>query len=169
MTDNHSADSIVSLMRKNWPEMAGPTHTFAVYINRVRDLKVAQARYVLRHFNLSMGELDILVALRLSDAPHVLMPTEIQRTVLITSGGITKLLHQLESRALICRSTEIHDKRCKRVHLTPTGKQLIETAMKEMKAVAESNLGEAFSTAEMDQLNTLLGKAAASLELAVPR
>jgi DNA-binding MarR family transcriptional regulator len=54
---------------------------------------------------LSPSELDVLVTLRRSAAPWVLTPSEIQRALLITSGGLTKILQQLEGRGLVTRLT----------------------------------------------------------------
>lgn len=164
MPDKYSADQIVESMRTNWPEMHGRTHQFLVYLNRVRDLGHAQARELLVRMNVSRGEFDILASLRRSAPPNVLTPTELQRSVLITSGGLTKLLYQLERRGLVSRSVQDQDKRCKLVHLTAKGRKFIEGAMAAVLEIESQWLALAFSTRELEQLIALLGKASRAIE-----
>lgn len=164
MSDNYSSEQIVGFMKDNWPEMYSPTHEFIVYLNRVRDLGMARARETLAGFNLSTGEFDILATLRRSARPYVLTPTELQRSLLITSGGLTKLLYQLEASDLISRSVQAQDKRSKLVHLTPKGKKTAEKAMAAVQKVANDWLGDALPRRELEQMKNLLSKAARALE-----
>lgn len=151
-------------MKENWSEMYSQTHEFLIYLNRVRDLGFAQGRGVMTEFNLSPGEFDILATLRRTVPPNVLTPTELQRSVLVTSGGLTKLLHQLEARGLVSRSVQEQDKRSKLVHLTATGKKTIERAMKAVMQVENRWLNGALSPNELEKLKQLLGKAARAIE-----
>ena len=164
MSDNYTSDQIIGFMQENWPDMYSPTHEFLVYMNRVRDLGFARAREALAGFNLTAGEFDILATLRRSTPPHVLTPTELQRSLLITSGGLTKLLYQLEAAGLVSRSVQEQDKRSKLVHLTPKGKKVAAKAMQAVQGVTGEWLAEALSQRELGQLKTLLGKAARGLE-----
>ena len=52
----------------------------------------------------------------------------IGRKVLLTSGSITAAIDRLESRKLVRRTTDPHDRRSRVVQLTDSGKQLIEEA-----------------------------------------
>lgn len=164
MADNYTSDQIIGFIKKNWPDMHSPTHEFAVYMNRVHDLSFARAQEALAGFNLTVGEFDILATLRRSAPPHVLTPTELQRSLLITSGGLTKLLYQLEAGGLVNRSVQEQDKRSKLAHLTPKGKKVAEKAMKAIQGVTGEWLGEALSQRELEQLKNLLGKTAQALE-----
>ena len=164
MSDSYTAEQIVDFMKKNWPEMYGPTHEFIVYLYRVRDLSFARGRETLSRFNLSVGEFDILATLRRSAPPHVLIPTELQRSLLITSGGLTKLLYQLEAGGLVSRSVREQDKRCKLVHLSPTGKETAEKAMTAVQEVANEWLREAFPKRQLELQKELLRNAAKVLE-----
>lgn len=164
MPDNYTSGQIIGFMRENWPEMYGSTHEFLVYINRVRDLGFARIRETLARFNLSAGEFDILATLRRSARPHVLTPTELQRSLLITSGGLTKLLYQLEAAGLVSRSVQEQDKRSKLVHLTPKGKKTAQKAMAAIQDMANEWLDDALSKRELEQLKNLLGKTARAFE-----
>lgn len=52
----------------------------------------------------------------------------IGRKVLLTSGSITAAIDRLESRKLVRRTPDPHDRRSRLVQLTDSGKQLIEEA-----------------------------------------
>lgn len=164
MHENHTADQILEFAKDNWPQVHSPAQEFVVYLNRVRDLGFARARETMAGFKLSSGGFDILVTLRCSASPHVLTPTELQQSVLITSGGLTKLLYQLETDGLVRRSVQARDKRSKLVHLSAKGKKLIERAMKTVMQADKKWLGEALTPRELEQLKKLLGKAARALE-----
>jgi len=164
MSDNHTADQIIKLGKENWSEMSSLRHDFIVYLNRIRDLGFAKARTVMSGFNLSPGEFDILVTLRSSAKPYVLSPGELQKSVLITSGGLTKLLYQLEASGLINRSVQEHDKRSKLVHLTSKGKNAIEKAMSALMKIENAWLGDALTQREQKQLKNLLAKVVRVLE-----
>ncbi|AKH22338.1 hypothetical protein AAY24_16330 [Sedimenticola thiotaurini] len=135
-----------------------------IYLGRVYNLGVSRTRDVLSEFNLCMGEFDILLTLRRSAKPHVLTPTELQKSMLITSGGLTKLLHQLEMRGLISRSVQPQDKRSKLVHLTAKGKKTAEKSLNRVQKKSRCWLDQALTERESKQLKKLLSKAAAVLE-----
>ena len=158
MKDDYTADEIMNLCEENWPGKNNPIHRFAVYLNRTRMLGVHEVQEIMRGKGLSLGELDVLASLRRSPPPHRLAPTELQRATLITSGGLTKLLYQLEARSLVERSVCETDKRSKLVHLTHKGKRLTEATMNTVIKHQENSLGAALSESELDQLNALLGK-----------
>lgn len=161
---NYTAKQINEFAQENWSEMYTPLHEFSIYLYRVRDLSFARARETVAGFNLSAGEFDILATLRRSPQPHVLTPTELQHSLLITSGGLTKLLYQLTAAGLIKRSTQKQDKRSKLVHLTPKGKKIAEQAMAAVQQTSKDWLNQAFTEEEFSQLRQLLGKAASVLE-----
>jgi MarR family transcriptional regulator, 2-MHQ and catechol-resistance regulon repressor len=50
----------------------------------------------------------------------------IGKKVLLTSGSITAAIDRLESRNLVHRTADPHDRRARIVHLTETGKRLIK-------------------------------------------
>mgnify|MGYP003625233275 FL=1 len=164
MADNITSEQIIEMMKENWPNMYSPTVDLVVYMNRVNEFGIARSRDVLADLNLTLGEFDILAALCRSGKPHVLLPTQLQRSVLCTSGGLTKILHQLESSGLVSRSVRERDKRCKRVHLTPKGKKVAEKAMAAVQEVRDEWLHRAYNKREMVQLKNLLQKGARTLE-----
>jgi DNA-binding MarR family transcriptional regulator len=57
------------------------------------------------------GEFDVLATLRRSGEPYRLTPTELYRSLLITSGAMTNRLARLESAGMIERIVDAQDRR----------------------------------------------------------
>ena len=117
-------------------------------------------RPMLEKFALSAVEFDVLATLRNAPAPHQLTPSAIQAAVVITSGGLTKVMLQLEARGLVTRRQQEHDLRVKPVCLSDSGKQLIESAMIETVANTGQWLRERLNATEISQLTQLLERLA---------
>lgn len=118
-------------------------------------------RPTLARFGLSLAEFDVLATLRNAKAPYQMTPKEIQAEVVITSGGLTKIMLQLESRHLLVRMRNEEDLRVKPLRLTPEGRRLVETAMRQVvREVGDWTRG-ALSRDEMRSLTRLLSKIAA--------
>ncbi|MBK1649020.1 MarR family winged helix-turn-helix transcriptional regulator [Rhabdochromatium marinum] len=162
--DKARADTLMQLCAENWPELHGPTQQFIVYLNRVGQLGINEAAQVMRVQGLSLGEFDVLASLRRTAPPHRLSPTQLHCATLITSGGLTKLLYQLEARGLVERQVHAGDKRSKLVLLTTAGKALVESTMAQVIACDQRWLNAALDENELAQLNQLLGKVLAVLE-----
>jgi MarR family transcriptional regulator, 2-MHQ and catechol-resistance regulon repressor len=77
---------------------------------------------IARH-GLTTTEFGILEVLR-HKGPLLL--GEIQRKVLVTSGGITYLVDRLEAKGLVRREPSPDDRRARFAVLTPQGKELID-------------------------------------------
>ncbi|MEQ6290432.1 MarR family winged helix-turn-helix transcriptional regulator [Vogesella sp. GCM10023246] len=144
-----------------WDSALDP-HTVPLFLQ----LQWAQAqslrtmRPMLEKFALSAVEFDVLATLRNAPAPHQLTPSAIQAGVVITSGGLTKVLLQLEARGLVTRQQQEHDLRLKPVCLSDSGRQLIESAMTETVANTGQWLRDRLSAAEISQLTQLLARLA---------
>lgn len=115
---------------------------------------------VLEAFAVSLVEFDVLATLRNAPPPHQMTPSAIQDEVVITSGGLTKVLLQLEARGLVSRRQLQHDLRSKPVCLTESGQALIEAAMAEAVASTAQWLRQRLDADEISQLDQLLGKLA---------
>ena len=117
-------------------------------------------RPMLEKFALSAVEFDVLATLRNAPAPHQMTPSMIQDAVVISSGGLTKVLLQLETRALVTRRQLADDLRIKPVCLTAAGAALVEQAMAETVADTGHWLRQRLDAAEIGQLTALLAKLA---------
>ncbi|OJV86883.1 MAG: hypothetical protein BGO39_12980 [Chloroflexi bacterium 54-19] len=79
--------------------------------------------------NLKESEFVVLAALRRIGPPYALTPTDLFKSLLITSGTITKRLVRLENRGLIERRPDPADGRGTLVYLTQAGKELVDRAV----------------------------------------
>ncbi|MBF9232416.1 MarR family winged helix-turn-helix transcriptional regulator [Microvirga alba] len=114
-----------------------------------------------RH-GLDAGEFDVLSTLRRSGPPFRLTPTELYRTLMISSGGLTDRLSRLEAAGLVRRRPAETDRRSLLVELTELGRERAEAALREDMALERKLIG-ALSDVERRQLAGLLRKLALSL------
>jgi DNA-binding MarR family transcriptional regulator len=69
-----------------------------------------------------------------------------------TIGG---LVDRLETKGLVCRSSDATDRRLKRLNLTPTGRQLFEALRDKIRSVT-NRFVEPLAPPEVEQLLSLL-------------
>ncbi|MBP1689340.1 MAG: MarR family transcriptional regulator protein [Deltaproteobacteria bacterium] len=74
----------------------------------------------------SRAEYVVLATLRVSGPPYRLFPTELGRTLLQTSAGITNTVDRLEHARLVTRVSAPRDRRSILVGLTATGVKMAE-------------------------------------------
>ena len=79
---------------------------------------------------------------------------------MITSGGLTKVMQQLEARNLVTRSQQQQDLRIKPIKLTHSGKRLVERAMAELAETSGAWVRGILDAKEIGVLTKLLGKLA---------
>ncbi|KVA16053.1 MarR family winged helix-turn-helix transcriptional regulator [Burkholderia ubonensis] len=80
-------------------------------------------------FGFKEGEFDVLATLRRAGKPYELSPTQLYRSLMITSGAITNRLMRLEQAGLVERVPNPQDGRGLAVRLTPDGLALIDRAV----------------------------------------
>lgn len=119
---------------------------------------IEQMQPLLGEFRLSHAEFDVLATLRNAPPPFQMTPSQIQDEVVITSGGLTKVMLQLESRGLVERLQLADDLRVKPVRLTDTGISTIDSAMNRMIASTGQWMRGALSGDEIVQLTAQLRK-----------
>ncbi len=114
-------------------------------------------------WELSVGEQNVLAALRRSGPPYELTPTELYRSLLVSSGAMTNRLDRLEAAGLLVRTPDPDDRRRTRVGLTDRGREVIDAALDahtgELRAIFAG-----IGAAEADQLEALLRQVLVPLE-----
>lgn len=160
----HTAEEALARMRKNWPKAVTPAAEVMIRVYRLSDLLRARAQKLVSRHGLSLTEIDVLAALRRAPPPHELSPTELYSAVLISSGGLTKVLHGLEQRDLISRVADDVDRRSRRVRLTPAGRALAERTAAAAQVPDEDLFSKTLSTAETARLAALLRKVLLAVE-----
>lgn len=151
------------LPRHEWSESHEPgTMPKVLFLHHAQGLSFTLARTVWTRHGLAPAEFDVLATLRNAPTPHELTPTQLQDSLLITSGGLTKVMLQLETRNLVIRSRHQTDQRVKPIKLTPTGKRLVEKAMEELAATSSAWVRGILKANEISLPTGLLRKLAES-------
>ncbi|MDE1545732.1 MarR family transcriptional regulator [Dechloromonas agitata] len=117
---------------------------------------IEQMQPLLAEFRLSSAEFDVLATLRNAPPPYELTPSQVQDEVVITSGGLTKVMLQLASRGLVERPEFGDDRRVKPVRLTAAGITAIEAAMSRMIDTTGQWIRSALAAGDIAQLTALL-------------
>lgn len=133
-------------------------------LHRAQGLAFAQARKTWAAHGLSPAEFDVLATLRNAPPPYELTPSQLHDSLLITSGGLSKVMGQLEAKDCVIRSRQQFDQRIKPIKLTATGRRLVEKAMTELALVSTTWVRRALEPDEIDRLTALLRKLADSSE-----
>lgn len=115
-----------------------------------------------RH-GLDSGEFDVLATLLRSGPPYCLRPTELYRSLMISSGGLTDRLTRLKKAGLVERCPAPEDARSLLVALTAKGRDLTERAFREDMEL-EATILASLTAAEQRQLEGLLRKLARAVE-----
>jgi len=116
-------------------------------------------------FDLDRGEFDVVSTLRRAGPPYTLTPTELYRSLMITSGGLTHRLLRLEKAGLIRREKAEKDGRSVLVALTEAGRERVEEALRADMA-NERHFIEALPPHKQAALASLLKELLISIEAA---
>jgi DNA-binding MarR family transcriptional regulator len=118
---------------------------------------------VFAEHGMDAGEFDVLATLLRTGPPYRLRPTELYRSLMISSGGLTDRLQRLTRAGLVQRSAAEDDARSLPVELTPEGRRITEAAFRKDMAV-EARLLAALDEEDSRALAGLLRKLALSLQ-----
>lgn len=118
--------------------------------------------HVFKKHGLSSIEFDILATMRRSD-PSGITPTELYKTLMLSSGAVSTRLEKLVKEGLVERISSAHDRRSCKVILTKNGMALIDTALNAHVENMDKML-EVLTQSEQTQLANLLRKILISQE-----
>ncbi len=114
-------------------------------------------------FGLSRESFDVLAALRRAGAPYRLTPTELYRSLMLSSGAMTNRIDRLEHEGMVERVDDPRDRRGVLVALTAKGHKTIDDAM-DAHVENEAVLIAAITPQEREALCVILRKLLLSLE-----
>lgn len=158
--------TLATKVRHEWSESHDPEiMQLVLSLHRAQELAFSWARAVWTRHGLTAAEFDVLATLRNAPPPYELTPSQLRASVLITSGGLTKVMRQLEARNLVTRPRPQADLRIKPMKLTSPGKCLVEKAMAELAAISGTKVRDILNVAEIGSLTALLLKMAESPRL----
>lgn len=151
-------------MKQNWPEALSPETEAILGLIRLNDIVSNQATKSMAQFGLTQAAFEVLTTLRSMPSPRQLTPTELYSSILVTSGGMTKVLKQLEENNWIARIPHASDKRSTLVKLTKKGETLIEEAMEAVVQGDRNIMKQTLSDQDIAKLQEILLLALQKLE-----
>lgn len=155
-------DDIVVAWERERPGLDMTHVAIEARILRLARFLQAHAEDVLED-DLSQGELNVLAALRRAGPPYTLTPTELTRSLLLSSGAMTNRLDRLEERDLVEREPCRDDRRKVLIHLTDHGMARVDEALDRLVASLASPLA-GLEEGEHEVLSRLLAKVLRHLE-----
>ncbi|MBL4852899.1 MAG: MarR family transcriptional regulator [Robiginitomaculum sp.] len=152
---------LVDALIKDWaneiPNMSTCGIGVAGRILRLGRQFEARVNALLKPHGLSYTDFDVLATLRRSGVPYRLPPTQLMKSVLITSGAMTAALDRLTRVKMIKRAPHKTDRRSFTAELTPKGKAAIEKVLSLRFEDAENSINH-LSNKDIKQLEILLRK-----------
>jgi DNA-binding MarR family transcriptional regulator len=116
--------------------------------------------------DLKAGQFQVLAELHGRD-PWPMTASDLARAIVLTSGGLTPVLDQLEERGLATRRIDPEDRRARRIAITEKGRSLIARALDQQTARHRA-LNSVLSVEERETLNAILRKLLVAMEGRAP-
>lgn len=156
MTAKQTLAEVLEDYNANWPEFIRPETNVMLGLIRLNDLVLESTRTEIARFGLTMSGFEALMTLRSQPDPWQMTPTALFNAILITSGGMTKVLKQLEQDGYIFRADNPDDKRSRFVCLSEKGKAFAEMVMEEIAEHDRRILEQALNEQQVRQLSKVL-------------
>jgi DNA-binding MarR family transcriptional regulator len=157
-----SIDEVVAGWAVEMPEIVGVPLALSKRLLRISTMLNAATEAELAPLGLTGADYGVLTALRRAGEPYRLRPSELSRSLVLSTGGTTNVLHRLAAAGLIEREPDPADRRSRWVGLTPEGVRVTEAAVRattDAHAALLARLPEGLA----DQLNDLIRMALLAL------
>jgi len=164
MNEKDLIDSLISEWKDERPELDASAMEVVGRILKLSKILEKRASKAVSIYNIHYTDLDVLATIRRSGKPYELTPSQLMKSVLITSGAMTALLNRLTKLKLIYRSPSPKDGRIKLVGLTTKGIELIDKSI-ELRFIEASDSIKTLNKAENRVLSILLKKLLKSLDV----
>ena len=122
-------DTMMAYWKRELPELDEEIFGLFGRLQRAGRIFDKDVERAMSQHGLKVSEFLVLGALRRIGPPYCLTPTELFKSLLITSGTITKRIDRLEQRHLVERLPDPSDRRGTLVRLTPLGKEIADKAV----------------------------------------
>ncbi|WP_109506864.1 MarR family winged helix-turn-helix transcriptional regulator [Nocardioides speluncae] len=120
---------LIAVWQRELPEVLHPTSELSKRLMVLADALHQAGRPVLRELGLTSAEFDVIVALRRAGAPYRQKPSDLSRSLFLSSGGTTNVVNQLVRRGLVAREPDPDDGRGIQILLTNEGVAAAEEAV----------------------------------------
>jgi DNA-binding MarR family transcriptional regulator len=127
--DHDHVDDLIDQWARERPELDVLGLAIFARVIRLQRFIDRRTRSVVAEHGLNIGETNVLAALRRAGAPHTLTPTELYRSLLLSSAAMTHRLDRLEELGYVTRCRAEHDRRQIEVTLTADGLEVVDRVM----------------------------------------
>lgn len=162
MPDDDPIDVLLDQWRRERPDLDPAPMAVVGRLMRVARLADRAIGDALAAQGLQPGWFDVLSALRRAGAPYRLTPRALARAVMLSTGGMTKRLDQMEAAGLVVRAPDPRDRRGLLIGLTAKGRRSVDRAL-ESHLANEERLLDGLSASERLRLESLLRRFEASI------
>ncbi|MBX9389957.1 MarR family winged helix-turn-helix transcriptional regulator [Streptomonospora nanhaiensis] len=160
-----AVDTVIAQWRRERPDLDLSAMGLFARMTRIAQLAGPRLEEVFARHGLRQGEFDVLAALRRSDEPYALMPSELSAALMMSRAGMTNRLDRLEEAGLVERRLSPTDRRSFRVRLTAEGRAVVDAALTD-HAANLARLVAGLAPAERDVLDQALRALARALDTA---
>ena len=122
-------DQLLAQWARERPELDVSGLAIVARVVRLQRFLDRRTETVVAAHGLSIGETNVLAALRRAGAPHTLTPTQLYRGLLLSSAAMTHRLDRLQELGLVERCRAEEDRRQVLVTLTERGRELVDEVM----------------------------------------
>jgi DNA-binding MarR family transcriptional regulator len=143
-------DDLSAAWEREYPDLDPSALPPLVRLARLAVLVEGFQQSVLSSLELSSVDYSVLAALRRAGRPYQQTPSKLYSRLQRSSGGMTKILHRLEERALIERAPDPSDGRGSVVSLTEKGLDLQERSFRALLAASRNLLAPLTEIARKD-------------------
>lgn len=164
MPPRRTSEELLHLFKENWPQGYSPAEEVMLRLYHAALRHTEEMQRFLARFDLSTAEFVTLRVLRREPEPHRMTPTALHETLVMSPGGMTKVLKQLQAKRLVSRSSDLADRRSTLVQLTGRGRAAIEAAQAAVREFDTVLLERTLADREQQRLALLLRKLLVSLE-----
>jgi DNA-binding MarR family transcriptional regulator len=150
-------DDTMASWKRERPDLELDAMGTTLRLNLLMNAALRSADGLFTLHGITVGEFDVLAALRRGGTGTALTPTTLARVAMISPAGMTNRLDRLESAGLIVRRPDPDDRRGSLVELTPEGHTTADRAIEDLVA-AENELFRDLSATERQRLDRTLDK-----------
>ncbi len=151
-----SVDAILAQWKSVRPDLDCSSMGVVGRLRRTSNQWQSKMAEVFKQHGLSSVEFDLLATMRRSD-PTGITPTELYKTLMLSSGAVSTRLEQLVKVGWVERVSSEQDRRSCKVILTPEGVEMIDAAV-DAHVNNLDNMLNVLTDKEQDQLANLLRK-----------
>ena len=158
-------DNFTNSMKNNWPDPYSSLILLFPRLEKISEYIAFHIATLMEEHDLLESDFHVLTAIRRSkkSPPFELKPSEICEYMLVSWGGLNKIMNRLEKKNLIFRVASDQDKRISMARLTPFGDQFTKDAVDKIQQHRQAFLSD-FDSDEIQQLNKLTTKLLNNIE-----